>query len=143
MTDPAKTDPARWLADYEKTVARAAANARATGEILARLGGTAASPRGEVTVTVNASGALTGLKLTPAARALEAAQLAELVLATARQAQRAVGEHVVKVMTDYAGDGPALEFVKRNLPPAPDTGAPVPDTRADEDYFTDLPEIVR
>jgi hypothetical protein len=140
--EPARTDPARWLADYEKTVARAAANARATGEILAQLGGTAASPRGEVTVTVNASGALTGLKLTPVARALEAARLAELILATSRQAQRMVGERVVDVMTDYVGDGPALEFVKRILPSAPDTEVPMADIRADE-AFTDLPGIIR
>lgn len=141
--DPASTDPAKWLADYEKTVARAAANARATEETLSQLGGTATSPRGEVSLAVNASGALTDLKLTPAARALEAEQLAQLILTTAQQAQRAVGEHVVEVMSDYLGDGPALEFVKQNLPPAAETGAPAADTRADDDYFSDLPEIVR
>lgn len=137
------TDPARWLAGYEKTVAGAAASARATGETLRQLGGTATSPRGEVAALVNASGALTDLRLTPAARALEAGQLAQLILTTVRQAQRAVGEQVVTIMTEYLGESPALDFVKQNLPPAPDTGTPGPDTRADDDYFTDLPEIVR
>lgn len=97
-------------------------------------------------MSVGPSGALEDLKLTPAARALEANQLASLILATARQAQRAVGAQVVEIMTEYVGDGPALELVKQNLPPAAGVDAePSGDPErapADDDYFTNPPEIV-
>lgn len=142
--DPAITGSEQWLADYRKTVARAAANAQAAGQTVRQLAGSATSARGEVVVRVDGGGALTGLELTPAARALEAGQLAQLILATARQAQRAVGAQVVEIMTGYLGDGPALDFVKRNLPS--DTTAPVAGTPAaadDDYYFADFPEIVR
>ncbi|HEX3779436.1 MAG TPA: YbaB/EbfC family nucleoid-associated protein [Pseudonocardiaceae bacterium] len=145
------TDPAQWLADYEQTLANTAANAQQAGENLRQVNGTATAPHGEVTVEVGAGGALTDLRLTAAARALEADQLARLILATAQQAQRAAGTRVVEIMTAYVGDGPALDLVKQNLPaaataePEPDlapVGALV-DTRADDDYFSNPPEIVQ
>jgi hypothetical protein len=141
-------DPAQWLASYDKRLARASANAQAAGASLRRVGGSATSPRGEVAVSVGASGALEDLKLTSAARALEANQLATLILATAQQAQRAVGAQVVEIMTEYVGDGPALELVKQNLPPAAGVGvAPAGDSERppvghDDDYFANPPEIV-
>lgn len=110
----------QWLADYEERITRVAANARHTRESLTDVRGTAATPRGEVTVTVGPSGALEDIELTPAARAMEADRLAELIVATAREAQRDVGARVVAIMTDYVGEGPALDLVRRNLP----TGEP-------------------
>ena len=135
-------DPAQWLADYDRTLARAAANAQAAEQNLRQVGGRASSPRGEVTVAVGPSGALTDLRLTPAARALEAEQLARLILTTAQQAQRAVGAQVVQIMTEYVGDGPALDVVRRALPPEarPDPG---PDRADDDDYFSNPPGVVR
>jgi hypothetical protein len=151
-------DPAAWLADYEQTLAHTATSAQQASEDLRQVSGRASAPRGEVTVGVGAGGALTELRLTAAARALEADQLARLILATARQAQRAAGARVVEIMTAYVGDGPALELVKQNLPdtmtadpepePIPVDGAApaataVPDHRADDDYFANPPEIIQ
>jgi DNA-binding protein YbaB len=136
-------DPAQWLADYDRTLATASENARVASENLARVGGTASSPRGEVAVRVGPSGALEDLSLTPSARALEADQLARLILATARQAHRAVGEQVVEIMTEYVGEGPALDVVRQNLPYAEVSanGGLRHDDREDDQYFASPPEI--
>ena len=109
----------RWLADYAERITRVAANARYTKETLAQVRGTATTPRGEVTVTVGPSGALADLALTPAARALPAEELAELIMTTARAAQRDVGEQVIAIITEHVGDGPALDLVRRTLPVGP------------------------
>ncbi|KAA2265223.1 YbaB/EbfC family nucleoid-associated protein [Solihabitans fulvus] len=141
-------DPTQWLAGYDEKLASAAKNAELANASLRRVGANVTSPRGEVEVHVGASGALEDLRLTTAARALEVDQLARLILSTAQQAQREVGAQVVEIMTDYVGDGPALELVKQNMPPAAGiesgpAARPVPDTRDDDDYFTNPPEIVR
>lgn len=138
--------PEQWLANYDQKVADAAANAQAASESLRQMAGHASSPRGEVTVRVGPSGALEDVTLTPAARALEAEQLAQLILATAQEAQRTVGAQVVEIMTDYVGDGPALEIVKENMPPA--AGVDVQSSGAqrpvdDDTYFANPPGIVR
>lgn len=109
-------EPARWLAEYDERLASVAAGAQAASASLRQAGGRATSPRGEVTVTVEAGGALEDVTLTPAARQLEVDQLARLIVATARQARQAAGAQVAEIMTKYLGDGPALEMVTRNLP---------------------------
>ncbi len=80
-------DSAQWLAAYNTRLTRMAENAQIAQASLRRTGSWAASPHGEVEVHVGPSGALTDLRLTAAARALEADRLAQLILATARQAQ--------------------------------------------------------
>jgi DNA-binding protein YbaB len=133
-------DPAQWLADYDKQLAGTAASAQAAGEELARVNGQARSPRGEVDVRVSASGALVDLRLTPAARRLEAEQLAQLILATAREAQRLAGARTLEIMSGYVGDGPALDAVKQHLP----VGEPTPAVRAsDDDYFAATPGVIQ
>ncbi len=127
----------QWLADYDATLARAAADAKAAGAALGQVSGTASSPRGEISVQVGPSGALVDIRLTPAARAMEAEKLAQLILATAQQAQRRVGTHVMEIMTDYLGDGPALDFVRDNMPV--DAGEPEPQ---DDDDFFDNPRVI-
>jgi hypothetical protein len=134
-------DPAQWLANYDDSLTRAATDAQMASASLQRVGGCATSPRGEVTATVGASGALEDLNLTPAARTLEADHLAQLILATTRQAQRAVGAQVVEIMTEYLGEGPALELVKKNIP-AVETGRPAIGN-SDDDYFANPPEITQ
>lgn len=47
-------DPAQWLADYQERLERVAYSARSASASLAEVGASATSPRGEVTVTVNA-----------------------------------------------------------------------------------------
>jgi hypothetical protein len=135
-------DPAQWLANYNKNLARTAANAEIADASLRQVGGSAISPRGEVGVRVGASGALEDLRLTPAARALDAGELAQLILATAREAQRVAGAQVIEIMTEYVGEGPALELVKQNLPSAQGAGG-VPADVPDDHYFANPPEIAK
>ncbi|MFJ8910889.1 YbaB/EbfC family nucleoid-associated protein [Amycolatopsis sp. NPDC102389] len=110
-------EPAQWLADYRGRLERAADGARQARESLEQAGATARSPRGEVTVSVNAAGVLEGVALTPAARKLEADALAALIVTTAREAQRLAGERMADVMAGYLGDGAALTQLTRHLSP--------------------------
>ncbi|MEV8443648.1 YbaB/EbfC family nucleoid-associated protein [Actinosynnema sp. NPDC051121] len=85
-------DAAQWPADYRERLERAAHGARAASASLREVGATATSPRGEVSVTVNAGGLVDDVTLTPAARRLEADALSVLIVATAREAQRPAGD---------------------------------------------------
>jgi DNA-binding protein YbaB len=109
-------DPAQWLADYRDRLERAGHGARQARESLREAGATAKSPRGEVTVSVNAAGALEGLGLTPMARKLEADALARLIVETAREAQRLAAARMAEVMAGYLGDNAALTRVTHHLP---------------------------
>lgn len=113
-------DPARWLADYQDRLEHAANSARAASASLRGVGASANSPRGEVTVTVNAAGVLEHVALTPAARRLEADALAALIVTTAREAQQLASARMAEVMTAYLGDGEALAQITQHLP----AGAP-------------------
>lgn len=110
-------DPAQWLADYRDRLERAGRGAGQARESLRAAGATAKSPRGDVTVSVNAAGALEGLSLTPMARKSEADALAGLIVATAREAQRLAAARMAEVMAVYLGDNAALTGVTRHLPP--------------------------
>jgi hypothetical protein len=137
-------DPAEWLATYDKRLAKMAADAQVAEASLRQVGGRAASPRGEVEVRVGPSGAMEDIRLTAGARSLAADDLAQLILRTAQQAQRTVGAQVVRIMTDYIGAGPALDIVRQNLPAAPvEPGRQQFDTRSDDDYFANPPEIIQ
>ncbi|MBK1783575.1 YbaB/EbfC family nucleoid-associated protein [Prauserella cavernicola] len=109
-------EPAQWLADYRDRLERAAHGARQAQESLREAGATARSPRGEVTVSVTATGALDGVSLTPMARRLEAEALAELIVATAREAQRQAASRTTEVMAGYLGDNAALTQITRHVP---------------------------
>ncbi|ONI75136.1 hypothetical protein ALI144C_41040 [Actinosynnema sp. ALI-1.44] len=127
-------DPAQWLARYDERLTSAAARAKEAGALLEKVTGTATSPRRDVTVTVNASGALDQLSLTPATRSLEADELARLILDTSRQARMSVGEQVNAITSEYFGEGPALAVMREHQP------APAA-RRDDDDYFANPPEI--
>lgn len=109
-------EPAQWLADYRDKLEHAELGARQARESLREVGATSKSPRGEVTVSVNAAGVLEGVSLTPMARRLEAEALAALIVATAREAQHLAATRMAEVMTGYLGDGPALTQITRHLP---------------------------
>lgn len=109
-------DPAQWLADYRDRLERVAYDARAASARLREVGASATSPRGEVTVTVNAGGGLEDVRLTPAARRLEADALGALIVATSRSAQKLASTRMAEVMTGYLGDGDALAEITRHLP---------------------------
>ncbi|PXY29105.1 hypothetical protein DI005_28775 [Prauserella sp. PE36] len=109
-------EPAQWLAEYRDRLERAAYGARQASESLQETGATATSPRGEVTVSVNATGALQDVKLTPMARRLEAEALAALIVSTAREAQRIAAARMAEVMAGYLGDNAALTQITQHLP---------------------------
>jgi DNA-binding protein YbaB len=109
-------DPAQWLADYQERLERAAYGARTASANLREVGASATSARGEVSVTVNAAGALEEVVLTPAARKLEANALAALIVVTAREAQRLASARMAEVMASYLGDSQALAQITQHLP---------------------------
>lgn len=131
-------DSAQWLASYQERLDRMAADTQAAQTNLRQASGRAASARGEVEVSVASSGALTGLRLAASVRAMESDQLAQLILDTAREAHRAVGSQVVGIMTEYVGEGPALDRIRERVPEAMAQS----DTRTDDEYFT-APEIIQ
>lgn len=136
----------QWIAQYDETLKQAAANAQRTDQALREVGGSATSPDGEVTVRVNASGATTDLVLRPGVRGIEPEQLARVILRTTREAQADVGQKVVETMREFMGEGDALEFVKSQVPVLPEPDAePIGkrDTRGDDDYFDNPPDLIK
>ena len=145
-------DPQDWLQQYDEKLQAAAAKAEQADKALREVAGSATSPDGDVTVRVSASGATTGLVLRPGVRELEPDQLARVILEVTRQAQRDVGAQVVKAMQGLVGDSAALEVVKSHLPEGytgdVEDESPVipelqPDTRPDDEYFDNPPEVIK
>jgi DNA-binding protein YbaB len=145
-------DPQEWLQQYDEKLQAAAAKAEQADKALREVSGSATSPDGDVTVRVSASGATTGLVLRPGVRELEPEQLARVILEVTRQAQRDVGAQVVAAMQGLVGDTPALEVVKSHLPEGytgdVEDEPPVslelrPDTRPDDEYFDNPPEVIK
>jgi hypothetical protein len=143
-------DPQEWLQQYDDELKAAAAKAEQADKALREVGGSATSPDGDVTVRVSASGATTGLVLRPGVRDLEPDRLAAVILEVTRQAQRDAGRQVVEAMRGLVGDSEALEVVKSHLPEGytgdgADTtdSALVPDTRPDDEYFENPPEVIK
>jgi DNA-binding protein YbaB len=144
-------DPDKWFAQYDEKLQAAAASANKAEKALRTVGGSATSQDGEVTVRVTASGALSDLVLRPGARDFEPEHLARVILETSRAAQRDVGQQVVDVMTEFVGEGAALEAVKEYLPEGfTGDGKDKPldvvaqrDTRPDDEYFDSPPEVIK
>lgn len=109
-------DPAQWLAAYQDRLERVAYGARAASASLREVGASATSPRGEVTVRVNAAGGLEHVALTPAARKLEADTLAALIMTTSREAQKVASGRIAEVMASYLGEGEALAQITQHMP---------------------------
>lgn len=144
-------DPDKWFAQYDEKLQEAAAKAGKAEKALKTVGGSVTSQDGEVTVRVNASGATTDLVLRPGVRDIEPEHLARVILETTRQAQRDVGAQVVDVMTEFVGEGAALEAVKEHLPEGY-TGDGKDevfnieahrDRRPDDEYFENPPEVIK
>lgn len=127
-------EPEQWLAQYDKRLTDIAARAKEAAARLGQAGQTATSARGEVTVTVGATGALEDLTLMPVTRTLESDELARLILDTTRRARYAVGAQAAGIATEYFGAGPALDVIKQHLP------APKLDARKhrDDDYSPEI-----
>ncbi|MCP2164502.1 YbaB/EbfC family nucleoid-associated protein [Goodfellowiella coeruleoviolacea] len=102
----------------------------ATGDLVARaeeirakiraLAGTASTPDGAVTVTVDASGALRDIEFGHAAERMPRQALAAAVLATARFAHNRATEQLPAVLAALAGeDSAAVRFTRQPEPPPP------------------------
>lgn len=145
-------EPDQWLAQYGEKIEQAKRNAAQAESQLGGVGGSATSPDGLVTVTVNASGALTDLVLRPQLRGEDPERISGAIMTAVAQAQRAAAGKVVEIMTEFVGDSPALEFVKAKMPngysgDGTDAVEPEPeiqrrDTRPDDDYFTNPPDVM-
>jgi DNA-binding protein YbaB len=144
--------PDQWLAQYEDKIAAAKQKSEQAQSQLGEVGGTAESPDGLIRVSVNASGALTALDIKQAARGMEPDEIASAILTAATQAQRAASGRVVEIMTEFVGESPALDYVKEQMPHGyagdgtdeeePQSELKRRDTRPDDDYFTNPPDVM-
>lgn len=145
-------DPDQWLAQYGAKIEQAKQNAEQARDQLGGVGGSASSPDGLITVTVNATGVLTDLQIKPEARGMDPSEIASAVLTASTKAQRDASGRVVQIMTDFVGDSPALEFVKAQMPNGyagdgtdeeePKSELERKDTRPDDEYFTNPPDVM-
>lgn len=100
-----------------------AVQAQEAQRAIAAVRGTGRSPRGEVTVEVDASGALRDLRLDDGAVRYRAADLAAMVLDAARAAQRDAGARAVAVAEGVWGAGdPAVEHLRDEIQERYDQG---------------------
>lgn len=132
----------QWLAGYQRELAGAADGAVRANARLRQVGGHAVAPRGEVEAWVGVSGALARLRLTARARALEPDALAELIVATAKAAQRSAAGQITEIMADFVGPSAALDLVKAHLPGDTPAGARSPiESNVDDDEYFASPEV--
>lgn len=106
------TDPLAGFAEMRERVQAQMAEARRRQEAVDRLAreiddatASASSPRGEVTVTATAKGAISHIALSPEALDATADGLAEILTTTIRAAQKAAAEHALALTEDTLGNG--------------------------------------
>jgi DNA-binding protein YbaB len=138
-------DPNQIVASYEQEIAGIAARAEEAKEKIKNLNGTASSPDGAVTVTVNGGGALQNISFGREADDLPRAQLAAAIMTTARKAQAQASQQILAIMGPLVGeDSDAMRFVKEQIPspeePEDDDGyAPPADTYPGQQALEDEP----
>ncbi|HEX8869819.1 MAG TPA: YbaB/EbfC family nucleoid-associated protein [Lentzea sp.] len=145
-------DPDQWLREYGAKIEQAKQQAEQAVGQLGGVGGSASSPDGLITVTVNATGVLTGLQIKPEARGMDPSEIASAVLAASTKAQREASGKVVQIMGDFVGESPALDFVKAQMPNGyagdgtdeeePKSELERKDLRPDDEYFTNPPDVM-
>lgn len=112
-------DPDAALARVQRDIVVAqerAAKAVEAQAAIAAVRGTGRSPRGEVSVDVDASGMLRDLHLTEDALRRRPDDLADLILDAARAAQREAGARAVAVAENaWGGDDPAVEHLRAEV----------------------------
>jgi DNA-binding protein YbaB len=110
-------DPNQIVASYEQEIAGIAARAEEAKEKIKNLSGTASSPDGAVTVTVNGGGALQDISFGREVDDLPRAQLAATIMTTARKAQAQASRQILAIMGPLVGeDSDAMRFVKEQIP---------------------------
>lgn len=102
--DEASVDAAdRWVDDWQSGIEEQATRARALSRRLAGLSASAVSDDGLVEITVDSSGALSGLRLDEAARRQPAADTAAQILALSRQALARLAQQVAQAAAETVG----------------------------------------
>lgn len=145
-------DPDQWLKEYGAKIEQAKQQAEQAVGQLGGVGGSASSPDGLITVTVNATGVLTDLQIKPEARGMDPSEIATAVLTASTKAQREASGRVVQIMGEFVGESPALDFVKAQMPNGyagdgtdeeePKSELERKDTRPDDEYFTNPPDVM-
>lgn len=134
MTTEHRARVEELLADYRRSRDQLASVQRD----LARVSASATSPDGAVTAVVDARGALADLELTDAAYRLRPAQLAQLVVRTAREAAARAAERTYQALSPVLPAGTDPEALVRGTADLrPEEIAPPPPPRPvddDEDF---------
>ncbi|MEU4767889.1 YbaB/EbfC family nucleoid-associated protein [Actinosynnema sp. NPDC023794] len=137
MTTDHRAQVDELLADYRRSRDQLASVQRD----LARISGSATSPDGSVTAAVDAKGTLTDLELRDDAYRLRPAQLAQLIVTTAREAVAKATEDAYRTLTPVLPAGTDPEALLRGTadlrpeeiqPPQPTRRRPV--AVDDEDF---------
>jgi DNA-binding protein YbaB len=110
-------EPNELMSSYLQEVEALARKAETAKQQLKQLVGALTSSDGAVSLTVNAAGALQSLSFGPKADDLPKAQLAALILATARRAQIQAAQQVTSILAPVVGeDSDAMRFVQEQIP---------------------------
>ncbi|MFB9429588.1 YbaB/EbfC family nucleoid-associated protein [Streptoalloteichus tenebrarius] len=100
-------DGARTEQELERWAAEVTAKAeryQTMQQQVSAISSTAASSDGTVRVTVDSSGAVTGLEISDRVRQMSGSEVAALVLSTMRRAQARITDQVAEVMRSTVGD---------------------------------------
>ena len=113
------TSGAEWVAEFESRLAAAREKAEKFAESLNTAGTTVSAKDGSVTVSVAPNGSLTDLRISDSAlRSGSGAQLAALVMRTAREAQRQAAARLVESFSALGGvDSEATKMLTGYVPP--------------------------
>lgn len=110
-------NPNELITSYQREVEDLARKAEEVKRKLKELSGSLTAGEGAVSLTVNAAGALQSLTFGPRAEEMPRAQLAALVLSTARRAQIEAARQVTSILAPLVGeDSDAMRFVQRQIP---------------------------
>ncbi|MGW5054861.1 YbaB/EbfC family nucleoid-associated protein [Actinokineospora sp. NPDC004072] len=130
--------PEEWMREFEGRIADAKAKAAAIQQGLANAAGSASSADGAVTVSVAPTGALTDLRLTPAALAKTPAALSAEIMAVARKAQRSAAHQVADAFAVAGGAGSETYRLITDYLPPEEEPAPEP-ARPEQARFVPQP----
>lgn len=115
------TDPHQWLREREQRTADLMAEAERARDELEATAVSITSHDQSVTVTVNASGVLLDLSLSPRAEGMTLTQLSSQIMYTYAQACSEAADRTVEIMSGLIGDdSESMDFLLSTLPPEPD-----------------------
>lgn len=105
-------DPEDLLADWRWRIQQQTESTLELSSRMRQVDATAASPGGDVTVTVDHSGGLSALTLTDEAMRLYPDELAQLIMDTARRAQSRLAENMAELVAGiYGSDSATTSFI--------------------------------